>query len=93
MNHETGLSVFAHTNYGGTRTKHDSRVALTMRWILNDRTKTAHKPREDGSSRATKCGSLVSATHDRTRVVSHETVRTSTAIERCGSCFEDVTGY
>ena len=64
-----------------------------MRHVLNTRTNTAHKPRQDGTLRETKCGSLVSATHDRTRVVSDEEVRQSTTIDRCGSCFEDVTGY
>ncbi|WP_226377442.1 hypothetical protein [Haloterrigena turkmenica] len=64
-----------------------------MTRILNPQTNTAHKPRDDGSARATACGSLVSATHDRTRVVSDETVQTSAVIKRCGSCFDDVTGY
>uniref|UniRef100_A0A8A2VCQ6 Uncharacterized protein n=2 Tax=Haloterrigena alkaliphila TaxID=2816475 RepID=A0A8A2VCQ6_9EURY len=68
-------------------------MAIAMRRILNTRTNTAHKPRDDGSHRTTACGSLVTATHDRTRVVSGEEVRTSAAIDRCGSCFEDVTGY
>lgn len=64
-----------------------------MSRILNVRTNTAHKPRDDESFRMTACGSLVCATHDRTRVVSDEEARTSAAIDRCGSCFEDVTGY
>ncbi|WP_249038737.1 hypothetical protein [Haloterrigena salifodinae] len=64
-----------------------------MTRILNPQTNTAHKPCDDESVRATACGSLVTATHDRTRLVSDETVQTSTAIERCGSCFDDVSGY
>ncbi|WP_436344273.1 hypothetical protein [Natronorubrum sp. FCH18a] len=64
-----------------------------MRRILNTRTNTAHKPRDDRSVRTTKCGSLVTATHDSTRVVSDEEIRTTWAIDRCGRCFEDASGY
>lgn len=64
-----------------------------MQRILNTRTNTAHKPGGETGIRATECGSLVSARHDRTRVVSDEKVRASDSIDRCGSCFDDVTGY
>ena len=66
---------------------------IGMQRILNTETNTAHKPRTDDGPRMTECGSLACATHDRTQVVSDEEVRTSAAIDRCGSCFEDVTGY
>ncbi|ELZ17982.1 hypothetical protein C477_12277 [Haloterrigena salina JCM 13891] len=68
-------------------------MATAVTRILNPQTNTAHKPCDDESVRTTACGSLVTATHDRTRIVSDETVRTSAAIERCGSCFDDVSGY
>lgn len=64
-----------------------------MNRILNTQTNTAHKHRPDDSSRTTECGSLVTATHDRTQIISDEDVEMSASIHRCSRCFDVSNGY
>lgn len=64
-----------------------------MRRILNDTTRTVHKPCEESDSKSTACGSLRHVPETRTKVVSAGEIRIENGITRCGRCFDDAGGY
>ena len=63
-----------------------------MRVVLNEFTRTIHKPSDEASTNHTRCGALRHVSSDRVRTTSSEDVRTEDTV-RCGRCFLDAGGY
>ncbi|AEH37412.1 hypothetical protein [Halopiger xanaduensis] len=66
-----------------------------MRIVLNESTKTAHKPARSARNQLADCGALRHVPTDRVRETSEEEIEPpiEVELERCGRCFEDSGGY
>ncbi|GAB3665587.1 hypothetical protein [Halopiger thermotolerans] len=66
-----------------------------MRIVLNESTKTAHKPARSTRNQPADCGALRHVSTDRIRIISEEEIEPAVEaeLERCGRCFEESGGY
>lgn len=64
-----------------------------MQLVLNERTKTAHKPSRSTGRQPADCGALRYVSEDRIRMTSSEEIEPSHEVDRCGRCFENTGGY
>ena len=66
-----------------------------MRLVLNESTKTVHRPDPSSDSQPADCGALRHVPDDRIRTTTEQKVEPEleVEIERCGRCFEDCGGY
>ena len=72
-----------------------SRGESHMRLVLNESTKTVHRPAHRSDSQPADCGALRHVSDDRIRLTTEQEVEPEleVEIERCGRCFEDCGGY
>ncbi|WP_224270361.1 hypothetical protein [Haloprofundus salinisoli] len=63
-----------------------------MRGVLNEQTKTVHKP-NDHAYRLAACGALFHVSEKSTVVVDLTDAVDEGGASRCGRCFEDGGGY
>ncbi|WP_224333085.1 hypothetical protein [Haloprofundus halobius] len=64
-----------------------------MRGVLNEQTKTVHKPNDDHAHRLAACGALFHVSEESTVVVDLATAVDEGGASRCGRCFDDAGGY
>jgi len=64
-----------------------------MKAVLNETTRTVHKPRMGGRALQTECGVAYHVAPDRLRTTSVERATTELGATKCGRCFEDGGGY
>ncbi|RKD97600.1 hypothetical protein [Halopiger aswanensis] len=66
-----------------------------MRIVLNESTKTAHKPARSTRNQPADCGALRHVPTERIRETSEAEIEQAVEaeLERCGRCFEDSGGY
>lgn len=63
-----------------------------MKLVLNEHTRTAHRPSTDGSSYLAACGALSAVSDDHVRTSAGD-AGSHDEFDRCGRCFEDAGGY
>lgn len=61
--------------------------------VLNETTRTVHKPRVGGRDLQTECGVAYLVAPDQLRTTSIERATAELDATKCGRCFEDAGGY
>lgn len=64
-----------------------------MEVVLNELTKTAHKPKREASDLHTQCGITHHLTHDQVFRLSAERATIDYNASKCGRCFDEGGGY
>lgn len=68
-------------------------VPWDMDFVLNEFTRTVHKPERDAATLHAECGATYHLDPDHLRSISVDGTVADNDVNKCGRCFEDGGGY